>query len=66
MENKFGKYISDLMLMVIENDKDSTSFNLAIGELKKLNSDISEFITQNLIEDSKSNKKTLLQESNNE
>lgn len=67
MENKFGKYISDLMLMVIENDKGSTSFNLAVGELKKLSSDISEFITQNLSEqDSKSNKKTLLQENNNE
>ena len=40
MKNKFGKYIGDLMLMVIENDNDSTEFQLAISELKKLSSDI--------------------------
>ena len=40
MKNKFGKYISDLMLMVIESDNDSTAFQLSISELKKLNSDI--------------------------
>tara|TARA_A100001201_G_scaffold138649_1_gene129767 strand:+ start:1676 stop:1870 length:195 start_codon:yes stop_codon:yes gene_type:complete len=61
MKNKFGKYISDLMLMVIENDIDSTEFQLAISELKKLSSDISEFIDKNLTEDSKTTK-TLLQE----
>ena len=61
MKNKFGKYISDLMLMVIENDNDSTEFQLAISELKKLSSDISEFIDKNLTEDSKTTK-TLLQE----
>lgn len=60
MKNKFGKYISDLMLMVIENKKDSTEFQLAISELKKLNSDINEFINNNL-NDSKT-EKTLLQE----
>ena len=67
MSNKFGKYISDLMLMVIESEQDSTAFQLSISELKKLNSDMSDFIQKNLNkEETKQNKKTLLQEKKNE
>ena len=67
MSNKFGKYISDLMLMVIESEQDSTVFQLSISELKKLNSDISDFIQKNLNkEETSNNKKTLLQEKKDE
>lgn len=64
MDNKFGKYIGDLMLLVIEQNKDTTMYKLAVQELKKLADDIYEFVKAQT-EEKKETKKQLLQEKTN-
>lgn len=64
MDNKFGKYISDLMLLVVEQNKDTTMYKLAVQELKKLADDIYEFVKAQT-EEKKETKKQLLQEKTN-
>ena len=64
MDNKFGKYIGDLMLLVIEQNKDTTMYKLAVQELKKLADDIYEFVKAQT-EEKTETKKQLLQEKAN-
>lgn len=64
MNNKFGKYIGDLMLLVIEQKKDTTMYKLAVQELKKLADDIYAFVKDQTEEQNKP-KKQLLQEKSN-
>ena len=64
MNNKFGKYIGDLMLLVIEQNKDTTMYKLAVQELKKLADDIYAFLKAQT-EEKKETKKQLLQEKTN-
>ena len=64
MNNKFGKYIGDLMLLVIEQNKDSTMYKLAVQELQKLADDIYAFVKAQTKE-KKETKKQLLQEKTN-
>ena len=61
MNNKFGKYIGDLMLLVVEHNKDTTMYKLAVQELKKLADDIYAFVNVQTKEKKKP-KKQLLQE----
>ena len=61
MENKFGKYINELMLMVIEKQDKSIVRQLAVDELKKLAHDILDFLKKQTNEEVKS-EKTLIQE----
>ena len=65
MDNKFGKYIGDLMLLVVEQNKNTTMYKLAVQELKKLADDIYAFVNAQTKEKKKP-KKQLLQEKNNE
>ena len=64
MDNKFGKYIGDLMLLVVEQNKDTTMYKLAVQELKKLADDIYAFVKAQT-EEKKETKKQLLQEKTN-
>ena len=60
MENKFGKYINELMLMVIESDG-KVAKQLAADELRKLANDILDFLERQTEKENKSDK-VLLQE----
>tara|TARA_R100000008_G_C3584777_1_gene171329 strand:+ start:2547 stop:2738 length:192 start_codon:yes stop_codon:yes gene_type:complete len=61
MENKFGKYINELMLMVIEKREGTIVHQLAVDELRKLANDILDFLEKQTEKETKS-EKTLLQE----
>ena len=63
--NKLGPYISKLMTTVLDFKEDLFVRGLAIGELKRLNVDIEEFIRkqyQEKDEEETKTEKTLLQE----
>ena len=64
MSNKLGNYISNLMTVILDANQDQFVKDLALGELKRLNVDINEFIRKNTkdISDNVKNKKQLLQE----
>ena len=64
MDNKFGKYIGDLMLLVVEQNKDTTMYKLAVQEIKKLADDIYAFVKAQT-DEKKETKKQLLQEKTN-
>ena len=64
MNNKFGKYIGDLMLLVIEQNKDTTMYKLAVQEQKKLADDIYAFLKAQT-EEKKETKKQFLKEKTN-
>tara|TARA_R100000664_G_scaffold692_1_gene2059 strand:+ start:2544 stop:2750 length:207 start_codon:yes stop_codon:yes gene_type:complete len=62
--DKFGSYITKLMTTILDSEQEEFVKDLALGELKRLNVDINEFIRKNTkdISDNVKNKKQLLQE----
>ena len=69
-QNKLGSYIQKLMLLIIDKKEDDDIIQLAWDELRRLSTDLDEFLTNN-IEDTfdkvqrKAIKKQLLQEEDN-
>jgi len=69
-QNKLGSYIQKLMLLIIDKKEDDDIIQLAWDELRRLSTDLDEFLTNN-IEDTfdkvqrKAIKKQLLQEDDN-
>jgi hypothetical protein len=45
--NKLGSYISRLMTTVLDNEQEQFVRDLALGEIKRLNVDIEEFVRKN-------------------
>ena len=62
--DKFGSYITKLMTTILDSEQEEFVKDLALGELKRLNVDMNEFIRKNTkdISDNIKNKKQLLQE----
>ena len=63
--DKLGSYINTLMTTIIDKEQDEFVKQLAWSELRRLNTDIEEFLRKNSeddIEKSKSTVKQLLQE----
>ena len=66
--NKLGNYISKLMTTVLDSEQEQFVIDLALGELKRLNVDVEEFIRKHTKDDSDEVEKTekqLLQEDKN-
>tara|TARA_Y100000004_G_C8846878_1_gene382975 strand:+ start:601 stop:813 length:213 start_codon:yes stop_codon:yes gene_type:complete len=64
MANKFGPYIQRLMTTVLDKEQDEFVQDLAWKELKRVNSDIEEFLREKSNDDSEKVEQTtqLLQE----
>ena len=63
--NKLGSYISKLMTTVLDNEQEQFVKELALGELRRLNVDVNDFInkhTKDDIDKIKETEKKLLQE----
>ena len=63
--NKLGSYITKLMTTVLDKEQEEFVRDLALGELTRLNVDVSEFInkhTKDDIDKIKETEKKLLQE----
>ena len=62
--DKFGSYITKLMTTILDSEQEEFVKDLALGELKRLNVDMNEFIRKNTkdISDNVNDKKQLLQE----
>ena len=63
--NKLGSYITKLMTTVLDSEQEEFVKELALGELKRLNVDVNEFInkhTKDDIDKIKETEKKLLQE----
>ena len=63
--NKLGSYITKLMTTVLDNEQEQFVRDLALGELKRLNVDMNDFIrkhTKDEIDKIKETEKQLLQE----
>ena len=66
--NKLGSYITKLMTTVLDNEQEQFVRDLALGELKRLNVDMNDFIrkhTKDEIDKIKETEKQLLQEDKN-
>ena len=66
--NKLGSYITKLMTTVLDNEQEQFVRDLALGEIKRLNVNMNDFIRKNTrsIEDEiEETKKQLLQEDKN-
>jgi|TARA_B100000287_G_scaffold223347_1_gene210736 hypothetical protein len=65
-ENKLGPYVQKLMTTIVSKDIDEFVKDLAWGELRRLNSDVEEFLRKYQREDAEADlekvKKQLLQE----
>ena len=65
-ENKLGPYVQKLMTTIVDKDCDEFVKDLAWNELRRLNSDVEEFLRKNQREDDEVDiekvKKQLLQE----
>ena len=63
--NKLGSYITKLMTTVLDNEQEQFVRDLALGELKRLNVDMNDFIrkhTKDDLDKIKETEKKLLQE----
>ena len=63
--NKLGNYISKLMTTILDSEQEQFVIDLALGELKRLNVDVEEFIRKHTKDDSdevEETEKQLLQE----
>ena len=63
--NKLGSYISKLMTTVLDNEQEQFVKDLALGELRRLNVDMNDFIRKHKkdeIDKIKETEKKLLQE----
>ena len=66
--NKLGNYITKLMTTVLDSEQEEFVKELALGELKRLNVDMNDFIrkhTKDEIDKIKETEKQLLQEDKN-
>ena len=66
--NKLGSYITKLMTTVLDSEQEEFVKELALGELKRLNVDVNEFInkhTKDNFDKAKETEKKLLQEDKN-
>ena len=66
--NKLGSYITKLMTTVLDNEQEQFVRDLALGELKRLNVDMNDFIrkhTKDDLDKIKETEKQLLQEDKN-
>ena len=66
--NKLGSYITKLMTTVIDSEQEQFVRDLALGEIKRLNVDMNDFIrkhTKDDIDKIKETEKQLLQEDKN-
>ena len=66
--NKLGNYITKLMTTVLDSEQEEFVKELALGELKRLNVDMNDFIrkhTKDDIDKIKETEKQLLQEDKN-
>ena len=66
--NKLGSYISKLMTTILDTEQEEFVKELALGELKRLNVDMNDFIrkhTKDEIDKIKETEKQLLQEDKN-
>ena len=66
--NKLGSYISKLMTTVIDTEQEQFVRDLALGEIKRLNVDMNDFIrkhTKDDLDKIKETEKQLLQEDKN-
>ena len=66
--NKLGSYITKLMTTVLDSEQEEFVKELALGELKRLNVDMNDFIrkhTKDEIDKIKETEKQLLQEDKN-
>ena len=63
--NKLGNYITKLMTTVLDSEQEEFVKELALGELKRLNVDMNDFIrkhTKDVSDEIKQTEKKLLQE----
>ena len=63
--NKLGSYITKLMTTILDKEQEQFVRDLALGELKRLNVDVNEFINKHTKDDInkiKETEKKLLQE----
>ena len=68
MVNKFGSYVQKLMTTVLDKEQEEFIINLALNELKQINSNIEDFIRKHEVDDFDKSEKTikqLLQEDKN-
>ena len=66
--NKLGSYITKLMTTVLDSEQEQFVRDLALGEIKRLNVDMNDFIrkhTKDDIDKIKETEKQLLQEDKN-
>ena len=54
--NKLGVYIQKLMTVVLDNEEEQFVQDLAYSELKRLNTDVGEFLLKNRQDDDKEEK----------
>ncbi len=65
MSNKLGNYISNLMTVILDSNQDQFVKDLALGELRRLNVDLEDFLRKHMKDESEEIEKTekqLLQE----
>jgi|TARA_Y100000310_G_scaffold280751_1_gene300698 hypothetical protein len=68
MKDKLGPYVQRLMTTIIDNEQEQFVKDLAWDELKRLGTNIEEFLRKHSLDDSKEREKTekiLLQEDKN-
>ena len=66
--NKLGSYITKLMTTVLDSEQEQFVRDLALGEIKRLNVDVNDFIrkhTKDDLDKIKETEKKLLQEDKN-
>ena len=66
--NKFGNYITKLMTTILDTEQEQFVKDLALGEIKRLNVDMNDFIRKHTKDDSdkiEQTEKQLLQEDKN-
>ena len=61
VKNKLGTYIENLMCVIVDVEKEQDDFvkELAWNELKRLNVDVSNFLSKHKVDDSKDKEKTI-------
>ena len=59
MKNKLGTYISKLMVTAVEKEQDEFIKELALSELRKINSDIEQFVRKHSKNDEEKSEKTI-------
>ena len=55
-KNKLGAYIQKLMTVIVDKDEEQFNKDLAYSELKRLNTDVSEFLLKHRKDDEKEEK----------